>query len=1036
MSLIDTAVKRPVATLMVFLIIITLGLAGYRHLPIDLLPPIEFPQLTIAVDYPNVGPEEVEQIITQTVENAVAGVPGVERIRSRSQEGGSRVTLDFSRGTNLDEAANDLRAALDPIRDDLPPEAEPPRVWKFDPNNVPILIVGASSRDRDLQELTLILEREVARRFEQIPGVGTIDLWGGIYREVHVELIRDRLNASNLSSADVRAALARGNVNLPGGDVATGVQRLYVRTLGEFASLRQIEDTVVSTYQGRPIRVRDVAGVSFGFRDLQRLVKIDGLPMLRIGIRKQSGANTVAVAAAIRAEIDRVNRERDDVELFVASDQSTFIQASIDNVRQSAMWGALLAVVVLYLFLRKGSSTFVIAVSIPISIIATFGLLYFSGLTLNQMSFGGLALGVGLVVDNAVVVLENIVRHREQGGDGRSSALLGAKQVAGAIIASTLTTTVVFLPVVFMQTISGVVFQQLALVVVFALFCSLLVALTLVPMLASRLAALAERRKRKPRLRLAWSRRAMERAEGGYARLLDVALQHRAIVMVSAVALVAACVLLIPLIPVELAPQTDADEIDIDIRMADGTNIAVLNRYLARVEELARAHLPHGQVAHLTTDVRHGRAELEISMAPGGTIATSQLADRLRAATVGMIPGADIRVDAQSGLWILRRIFGSGGNEDVTVELRGHHLEQAQRIAREMQLGIEQIPGVEGVRVSSREGRPEENIVFNRPKLAELGLGVREVAEVLQTNVGGSRAGSYRIGGDEYPIVVRLRREDRRSSQDLDNIPVRLPGGEVIPISSVIEKSAGRGPPEIDRIDGQRVTFITANLAGGVPLGTAVEAIRDRLGSVAIPQGFSVYFGGEYEEQQKAAADFRLSLLISVLLIYMVMAAQFERFLDPLIVLFSIPLAITGVVPTLLITGTTINMQSLMGVVMLGGIVVNNAILLVDAMNQIRRDEGRDVAVAVRQAGLRRLRPILMTTLTTVLGLLPLSFGIGTGAEIQASLARVVLGGLLASALVTLLFIPALYLSCYERLARWRTGARSEAGGEPETSRA
>lgn len=1028
MPLTTTAVNRPVTTVMVFLIIITLGIAGLRHLPIDLLPEIEFPQLTVVVRYPNVGPEEMEQIATQRVENAVAGVPGVERIRSSSSEGRSYVTLDFSRGTNLDEAANDLRAAIDRMRDDLPPEAEPPQVYKFDPDNYPIVMIGVSSDTMDLPELTLVLEREVMKRFEQIPGVGTIDLWGGIHRQVQVELKRDRLNASRLSAADVQSALSRGNVNLSGGNVTQGVQDLYVRTLGEFTSIEEIEQTVVTLVDGKPIRVGDVADVSFSYEDLGRVVRIDGRPMVRFAIQKQTGANTVAVAAAVRAEVERINRNRPDINLFVASDQSSFIQRSIDNVRQSAMWGALLAVFVLYLFLRNAASTFIIALAIPISIIATFGLLYFNGLTLNQMSFGGLALGVGLIVDNAVVVVENIVRLRDEGRDSRAAALVGTKQVGGAIIASTLTTCVIFLPVVFMQTISGVIFQQLALVVVFALLCSLLVALTLVPMLASKLfAARPPHPSRRGR-----TRRGLEWLEERYVEVLARAVRRKAVVFGTTLALVIAGFLLVPLIPMELAPQTDADQVDVDFDMAEGTNIAVIDRYLNDLHELVTANLPPGVVDHLTTEVRDGNAEVEFTLSPDAGIGASELADQLREATADRIPGGEIRVRARSGLWILSRIFGSGGDEDVRIQLRGYNLEQAQKVAEEMKRAIEQLPGIEGVRVANREGRPEETIVFDRAKLAELGLSVREVAAAIQTNLGGSRAGSFRVGGDEFPIVVRLRPEDRHTTQSLDNISIRLPGGDVIPVSSVIEKRPGRSPPAVYRIDGQRVTYITADFATGMSLGDAVHAIQNRLADFPLPPGFSIFFGGEYEEQQKAAADFRLSLLIAILLIYMVMAAQFERYLDPLIVLFSVPLAVIGVVPTLLITGTTINMQSLMGVVMLTGIVVNNAIVLVDYINLMRHEEGLGILDAVSRAGRRRLRPILITTLTTVLGLLPLSFGIGAGAEIQAALARVVLGGLVASTLVTLVFIPVLYVSVHELLGKRRPSAMPSGVPAPQ----
>ncbi len=1017
MPLTETSIKRPVATLMTFLVIITLGIAGLLHLPIDLLPPLEFPQLTVRVDYPNVGPEEIEETITNPTENTLAGVPGVERVRSSSRLGSSSVTLDFARGINLDEAANDVRAALDRIRNNLPEEAEPPVVWKFDPNDVPIVVIGASSDIWDLQELTLLLERDITRRFDQIPGVGTVEVWGGIQREVKVELQRDRLNASGLSAEDVRNALNAGNVNRSGGSVSLGVQQQYVRTLGEFTDLDQIRQTVVTQVEGKPIHVGDVAEVALGYEDLSRVVKIDGRPMLRFGVRKQSGANTVAVAEAIRAELARINTERADLRLFVASDQSTFIQDSIDNVRQSALYGALLAVVVLYVFLRRGSSTFIIAVAIPISIIATFGLLYFGGLTLNQMSFGGLALGVGMVVDNAVVVLENITRMREEGRDPLTAARLGTKQVGGAIIASTLTTVVIFLPVVFMQTISGVLFQQLALVVVFALICSLAVALTLVPMLASRLSG-------RPVKKIPGNdriQRVFARLDRRYATLLQWAFRRQRTVIVTCLLLVGGGFAALPLIPVELAPPSEANEIDIDLFMAGGTNVAVLNRYLGELETKVRTLVPPGAVEHFSTDIRDGRAEVELTMHPDSPIGTTALADRLRVALDGQIPGADIRVSAQSGLWVLRRIFrAGGGSEDVSMEIRGHNLAQAEQLGLTIRTAIETIPGVEGVRVDRNQGSPQTNLHLDRTKLAELGLSVRDVADVIQTNVGGGRAGAYRSGGEEFPIVVRLRPEDRRTTESLANIPLRLPDGGIIPVSSVIDPRSALGPPQIERVDGQRVTRVTANLAAGTPMGEAITAIRARVAGIVMPPGYSVYFGGEYEEQQKASADFRLTLIIALALVYMVMAGQFERYLDPLIVLCSVPLAIIGVVPTMLLTGTTINMQSLMGMIMLIGIVVNNAIVLVDYTNLLRREEGLDPLEAVQRACHRRLRPILMTTLTTVLGLLPLALGIGAGAEIQAALGRVVLGGLVASTLITLVFIPVLYLGAHGLLARFR----------------
>ena len=1020
MSLTGTAVKRPIATTMVFLIIIVLGIMGFRFLPVDLLPPIEYPLLSVSTSYPNVGPEEIETIITDRVENAVSVVPNLTEIRSTSEEGRSRVRLEFAQGTDVDAAANDVRAALDRIRDDFPPEVEPPRLWKFDPDNFPVVILGAQS-SRSMDELTLILEREISHRFEQLEGVGSIDVWGGIYREIQIRLKRDRLASSGLSASDVREALQRENVTLPGGDMREGISDMYVRTRGEYQSLEQIASTIITVVDGYPIRVRDVAEVVDGFEDINRIVQIDGRPMVRLGIRKQSGANTVEVARQARVVMDQINQERDDIQLMLVIDQSDFIQNSIDNVKQSALFGGLLAIFILYLFLRNGSTTFIIALSIPISIIATFGLLFFNNLTLNQMSFGGLALGIGLIVDNAIVVLENIVRLREGRHTLQESALTGTKQVTGAIIASTLTTSVIFLPVVFMHTISGMLFKELALVVVFALLCSLLVALTLVPMLASRYLTV---RSGGHVGEGHWEKigKWFERLEDRYANLLGKAMLRKKIVFGVTAVLLTGTLLMWPLLPVELAPQTDADEIDIELEMAQGTNIAVVNRYLQELEKIVREVAPMDQIRHVTVEIRPGDAEVEISLKPAGerTINSFALADDLRRAVAGRIPGADIRVSAQSGLWMLRRLFGSGGGEAVQIELRGYDLDLADRIASDIKSVIERVPEIADVRLSRREGRPEQNLIIDREKIADLGLSVNQIAQVVQTNVGGSRAGVYREGGEEFPITVRLRPEDRLTTNDLSNVSVRTNRGEIIPVSAVMQTERRRSPTEIERIDGQRVTYITANLKSGAALGDVVEKLQDAIHTIAMPEGFSVLFGGEYEEQQKAQADFLLSVFMAVVLIYMVMAAQFERFVDPLIVMVSVPLAIIGVVPTLLLTGTTLNVQSLMGIVMLIGIVVNNAIVLVDYINLMRREKNLGIADAVMQSARMRLRPILMTTCTTVLGMLPLAFVLGAGGEIQAALARAVIGGLTVSTLITLILIPVAYTTVYNFLERVR----------------
>ncbi|WP_263820269.1 efflux RND transporter permease subunit [Salinibacter sp.] len=1015
MSLYDASIRRPVATAMTFLAILVVGSVSFYYLPVDLLPEIEYPRVTVYTNYANVGPEEMETIVTDPVSNAVSSVPNVERMTSSSEEGESRVNLEFAQGTDLNAAANDVRAALDRIRDDLPVEAEPPGIWKFDPNSQEIVTIAVES-SRDMESLTRLLERNLGKQFEQIPGVGTLNIQGGIYRQVRVNIDRDRLKSYNLSAAQVQQAISQSNVALPGGNVKEGLKDLYVRTQGEYESLREIRRTVVTTAGQTPIRVDDVAEVVDGYEDLDRIAELNGVPVVRLDIQKQSGANTVTVADNIRAEVERINKARSDVRLTVVSDQSDFIRKSINNVQNSAIWGSLLAILVLYLFLRNGSTTFIIALSIPISIIATFALLFFNDLTLNQMTFGGLALGVGLIVDNAIVVLENIIRQREENGRSlKEAASIGTREVAGAIVASTLTTSVIFLPLVFARTTTAALFQSLALVVVFALVCSLLVALTLVPMMASRFLTVdAGEQAIDQDASKSWFQRAFARLENRYSRLIELLLGRRWLVFGTTVVLLGGAVALWPLVSVELAPQTDANQIDIDLQMAQGTNIAVVMEYLDELEQNVKPHLPEEDMENFAKQVQPWGAEVEIRLksASERSVNTFALADSIRSEVLGSVPGADIRVGAQSGLWILRRVFSTGGgNEALQVELRGYDLDRARSISERIESRLEGVVGIASARTGRREGRPEQNIRFLRDKISSLGLTVREVAAAVQTNVGGSRAASYRSGGEQFPITVRLRPEDRLSVDDLDSVSIQPPEGGSVPLSTLVETNRGRGPTEIQRINGQRVTYISATLNSDAVLGEVVQRARGDLADLNLPEGFSVTFGGEYREQQKAQTDFLIAIIMALVLIYMVMAGQFERFLDPFVVMFSVPLVLIGVLPTLVLTGTTVNIQSVMGLVMLIGIVVNNAIVLVDYINLMRREHGMDLLPAVAEAGRLRLRPILMTTLTTVLGLVPLALGIGAGAEIQAALARVVIGGLLASTLITLVLIPTAYVS-------------------------
>ena len=1018
MSLTATAVRRPVATVMFFLIVVLLGGVAFWQLPVDLMPEVTYPTLTLRTNYPNVGPQEVEDLITRPVEEAVAGIAGVEEITSSSGEGESMVRVAFTWGTDLDAAADEVRARIDRIRDTLPEGAEPPQVFKFDLSSFPVLFLGVYSDVLDETELRQFTEDRIERRLERVPGVAAVEIRGGLRRQIRVDLDRDRLLALGLSAGEINRQLREENLNRPAGKVAEGNLDLYLRTVGEYKTPAQVGATVVAVREGRPVYLRDVAQIYEGVEEVTSLVRINGEPGIRVAINKQSGANTVEVARAVHAEIERINLDHREVRLFPIIDSSEYIQQAIDNVRNATIVGGILAVIVLLFFLRSGRSTLVIATAIPVSVVATFALVHFSGYTLNIMTFGGLALGVGMLVDNAVVVLENIYRKREAGVGAEESAVGGTGEVALAITASTLTTMAVFLPIVFMEGVSSVMYRQLAAVVAFALFASLIVALTLIPMLSNLLLARGkahgESRFAPVNRMFGWSERTLGRLEGAYSRSLAATLPRRGQVMIFSLALLVLSLGLLPFIGSELMPKTDEGEVRIDGEMAVGTNLAVLDQAFRRVEEIIEREVPEAEETLASLGGGGWRptgqhtGDLRVSLVDQGERDRSaeQIANELRGELAG-IPGIQLRVREGSGLFLLRIAFGGGG-DGLTVEIFGEDLESGLVLAERVQRALETVPGLSDVRVSRDPGRPERVVEVDREKIARLGLSMADVASVVETNLAGTRATVLRRDGKEYDVFVRLAEGDRGELADIEQITLVAPGGVTVPLASVARIAAARGPVIVERKDQERVIYVSGAIAGR-DLGSVAADVRRALAGVEVPAGFAVSLGGEVEEQAKAQRQLGIAMILALVLVYMIMAAQFENLLDPFVVMFSIPMALIGVLVTLWATGTTFNIQSTIGMVMLAGIVVNNAIVLVDYTNLLRRRDGMPLVEAVVESARRRLRPILMTTLTTVLGLVPLAIGLGEGSELQAPMARVVIGGLAASTLITLFLVPAVY---------------------------
>ncbi len=1020
MNVTRLAVHRPVLTTMVALVVVILGGVSLARLPVDLMPDITFPTLSVATSYEDASPEEMEELVTRPTEQALSAVPGVEEVNSTSGMGTSQVRLSFAWGTDLDAAANDIRDRLDRVIGRLPEDAERPMLRKFDLASFPIMVLGASSR-LDPVEMRRIIDDRIKYRLERVPGVAAIDVWGGREREIHVNLDPDRLKGLELSLDQIISRVRAGNVNVPAGNIERGIYDVLIRTPGEYRSLDEIRNTVVTVREGVPVLLREVATVDDTWPRITRIARVNRQNGVQMSVNKQSGTNTVDVARRVRRELVLLARDIPQIRLVPITDSADYIERSITNVGTTAMYGGLLAVLVLLVFLRSVRSTGVIATAIPLSIIATFALMYFCGFTLNIMTLGGLALGIGMLVDNSIVVLENIYRLHESGVPAERAAVDGADEVASAVIASTLTTVAVFLPLVFMRGMSGVMFRQLAYVVAFALLCSLGVALTVVPMLAARLFR-APRREHAAHSGLLERARRMgtgftEGMESGYRKLLHAALGHRLIAVAVPVAMLVGALALIPLVGSELMPASDEGEVRIDGEMEVGTRVDVVDRQFRRIEAIVAEQVP--ELRHMVTGVGGGgfraagshTGNLRLSLVPAAQRdrSSEEVSAALRAALSG-IPGMTVRVRAGQGMMRMR---GGGSSEAVQVDVRGYELDIGDALAARVEEVLAEVPGVTDVRLGRESGTPEELVRVDRRKAADMNVTVDAVGNMLQTVLTGTRATNYREGGDEFPVIVKLKDAERMDLRDLLDLTITNADGQPVVLRNVVTVEPETGPVRITRKDQERVVTVSANISGR-DMGSVVRDAAEKLRSVPVPRGFSIAFVGDYEDQQEAFRELLLSIILALILVYMVMAAQYESLRDPFVIMFSVPEAAIGVILLLLLTNTTFNIQSYIGCIMLGGIVVNNAILLVDQTNLLRRRDGLPLREAIEEAARRRLRPILMTALTTSLAMLPLALALSEGSEAQAPMARALIGGLLSSTLITLVFVPVVY-SVFER---------------------
>jgi len=1008
----DFSIKRPVFSVMLTLVIVAIGLVALSRLPIDLMPEITYPTLNVSTSYQNTGPEEMEQLVTRPIEEAMSAVPGVEEVYSISSEGSSTVRVMFDWGVDLDAASDDIRERLDRVVPRLPEEVNRPMLRKFDPAQFPILILGVLS-NLDPVQTRRIIDEQISYRIERIPGVASVDVWGGHQREIQINLYPDRIKALGLPLDQVINTIRQENIDTPAGIIEKGNYEVQVRIPGAYTNLDEIRNTVVAFRDNVPILLKEIASIDDTHQRITRIVRVNGIPGTRIAINKQSGKNTVAVAQGVLKEVERIERDIPQIQMISVTDSSQYIKNAISNVSSAAIYGGILAVFVLLFFLTNIRSTLVIATAIPISIIATFALIYFGGFTLNIMTLGGLALGIGMLVDNAIVVLENIFRLQESGMPRFKAASVGTQEVSSAIVASTLTTLAVFLPMVFIRGMAGIMFKQLAYVVSFALICSLFVALTLVPMLSSRILKPSDlknpnsnRRLRK----LANSiRNFFSQLEDGYKKLLHYSLDHRTLVMGVAGALLLGSIALISLVGSEFMPSTDEGEVRVSVEMEVGTKLDLMDEKIKIVTDIIRAEVP--EVEDLEESFGGGgwrrganSGSVTVNLKPDRSRSSQEIANALRPALEN-IPGVIIRTRASGGMFFFR---GSGSEERVQIEIRGFDLDTSEELAQQVKNVTENVEGITDVRLSRDVGNPEELFHIDRQSAADMKLTVSQIGSTLQTVLSGSQASMYREGGYEYRILVKVKDSEYMDIDDILDLTLTNSDGEQVSLRNVVDVRSRRGPVRIERRDRERIVNITADYEGK-DLGTIQNDIRRGLRSVPVPRDFSIAFTGDFEEQQKAFRELLTSIILAILLVYMIMAMLYESIRDPFIVMFSVPMAVIGVVLMLFLTNTTFNMQSYIGCIMLGGIVVNNAILLVDYTNLLRKRDKMKMREAIEEAGRRRLRPILMTAMTTIMAMIPLAMGLREGSEAQAPMARAVIGGLLSSTFITLLIVPVVY---------------------------
>ncbi|MBN2464348.1 efflux RND transporter permease subunit [candidate division WOR-3 bacterium] len=1036
MKLTDSSIRRPVTTAMIVLALVLFGIIGVTRMQVDFYPDVTFPMVVVATVYPGAGPLEVESEVTDPMEEGLGTIGGLTDITSTSSENISAITLQFDWGTNLDAAASDIRDRLDMVQANLPDDVQKPFVFKFDPSMMPVLQLGMAG-NIDETELADIAD-EVTQRLQRVPGVAAVNMGGQAVRQVQVELDLREFSTSGVTTDAFAMALKAQNLNFPIGTISTKDQRYLIRLIGQYDDLDGIRKTAIGARpDGTPVLVRDVARVSWAPEEREAFVRMNGEKAIFIWIQRRPDANTIQVSDALIKEAAKIERDLPPaVDFRVFWDSAQPVRNSVNSIAVNLILGGVLASMVLFLFLRRFRATMFVAFAIPVSVFFAILGMFLSGFTLNILSMAGLAIAVGMVVDNGVVVFENIFRRRELGEEPFQAASAGTSTVAMAITASTLTTIAVFLPLLLLQGIIQVFFKELAFAIIFALVASLGIALTLIPMLASRFLKMKPAGTKERGIR-GWSERTFKNVETGYSRLVGWGVGHRRLVIILTVVVLVVSLGLIPRIGTEFMPQQFTNFTEMYAEMPIGTSLEKTDSAVVLIEqhivekwgsELKAMIVQGGGGTNVFSAIfggaRANSSEINLVMKDGSKYTVVDIENEIREFG-NTLPGMHVRAGRTRGMGAFM-----GGGAALQVEISGHDLATADSLTAEVVAAVETLPGVVDVEASRKTGDPEIQLRIDRERAALHGLTPYQVGSALRTQLAGNVATQYRLGGKEYDVLLRLKEDQRAELCDVLCTSINGPLGPVL-LKNLVTDHPGTSPLTVEHKNTERIVKVEANVVGQAA-GRVGALARRAVAGITPPPGFTIQVAGSFEDMMESFRDLGFAMLIAIVLVFMVMASQFESFRDPFIIIFTIPFALIGVLWSLFITGTTLSLVSGVGVLVLVGIVVNNGIVYVDFVNQLRRNEGMALEEAVKEAGRIRLRPILMTAFTTIFGLLPLALQIGEGSEFWSPLGRAVIGGMVVSTFLTLIFIPVLYTSFEKGAERRRLRrAASAASARP-----